>query len=79
MGHTIFGSCVTFKLRQFEHVTKQLSNMRNLYHLLNAATERMLVEVAPTCVYGLCYQKAHRWCQINSIGENKIIRCQNGT
>ena len=31
----------------------QLSNMRNLYHLLNASTEGMLVEVAPTYVYGL--------------------------
>ena len=51
--------------------------MRNLYHLLNAATEGMLVEVAPTYVYGLCYQQAHGCCQSNSIGENKIIRYQN--
>ncbi len=36
-------------------------------HFLNAATEEMLVEVAPTCVYGLCNQQAHGWCQSNSI------------
>ena len=39
--------------------------MRNLYHILNAATEVMFVEVAPTFVYGLCYQQAHGWCQSN--------------
>ena len=48
-------------------MNKQLSNMMNLYLLLNAATEGMLVELAPTFVYGLCYQQAHGWCHSNSI------------
>ena len=31
--------------------------MRNLYHLLNAVAEEMLVKLVPSCVYGLCYQQ----------------------